>query len=94
MTWMILPAGNLGLDGIEEADELLVPVLLHVAADDRANQDVQRGEQRGGAVPLVVMGIVPARPFFIGNPGCVRSRAWIWLFLSIESTTAWAGGSR
>ena len=24
--------------------------------------------------------IVPARPFFIGRPGWVRSSAWIWLF--------------
>jgi hypothetical protein len=29
----------------------------------------------------------------IGKPGWVRSSAWIWLFSSIESTTAWAGGS-
>src|SRR6266478_3241607 len=26
--------------------------------------------------------MVPARPFFIGNPGWVRSSAWIWLFSS------------
>jgi hypothetical protein len=26
-------------------------------------------------------------------PGWVRSRAWIWLFSSIDNTTAWAGGS-
>ena len=35
----------------------------------------------------------PARPGFIGRPGWVRSRAWIWLFSSTERTTAWAGGS-
>jgi hypothetical protein len=40
-----------GLDGIEEADELLVAVTLHAAADDV----VERGEQGGGAVPLVVL---------------------------------------
>ena len=33
-----LAGGNLSLDGIEEADELLVPVLLHAAADDRASR--------------------------------------------------------
>jgi hypothetical protein len=37
--------------------------------------------------------MVPARPFFIGRPGWVRSSAWIWLFSSIDSTTACAGGS-
>jgi hypothetical protein len=47
---------HLGLDGIEEADELLMPVALHAAADHHAFQDVQRREQRGGAVALVVMG--------------------------------------
>src|SRR5215217_8578524 len=29
----------------------------------------------------------------MGRPGWVRSSAWIWLFSSIDSTTAWAGGS-
>jgi hypothetical protein len=38
--------------------------------------------------------MVPARPSFIGSPGWVRSRAWIWLFSSTESTTACAGGRR
>src|SRR5436305_8767806 len=30
------------------------------------------------------------RPGLIGSPGWVRSSAWIWLFSSIDSTTAWA----
>src|SRR5580704_8107161 len=33
------------------------------------------------------------RPGWIGSPDWVRSSAWIWLFSSIDSTTAWAGGS-
>jgi hypothetical protein len=37
--------------------------------------------------------MVPARPFFIGKPGWVRSSAWIWLFSSTDNTMAWAGGS-
>src|SRR5216684_140090 len=36
--------------------------------------------------------MVPARPFFIGRPGWVRSKAWIWLFSSTDRTMAWAGG--
>ena len=32
---------NLLLDGVEEADELLVAMALHVAADDRAVEDVE-----------------------------------------------------
>src|SRR5664279_6094910 len=47
---------HLGLDGIEEADELLVPVALHVAADDGTVEDVESGEQRGRTVAFVVVG--------------------------------------
>jgi hypothetical protein len=32
----------LRLDGVEEADELLVPVALHIAADDGAVEDIYR----------------------------------------------------
>lgn len=32
--------------------------------------------------------IVAARPVFSGRPGCVRSRAWIWLFSSTHSIRA------
>ena len=50
------PAGwHCSLDGIVEADELLVPVALHAAPDHRALKDVQRGKQCGGAISLVVM---------------------------------------
>ena len=44
------------LDGVEEADELLMPVALHAAADHGAVEHIEGGEQRGGAVALVVMG--------------------------------------
>ena len=37
--------------------------------------------------------VAVALPGLIGNPGWVRSSAWIWLFSSIDSTTVWAGGS-
>src|SRR5260370_13480992 len=36
--------------------------------------------------------MVPARPFFMGTPGWVRSRAWIWLLSSMQSTSALSGG--
>ena len=55
MTWTALPAGTSASIGVEEANELLMPVALHVAADDGAVEDVERGEQRRGAVPFVVM---------------------------------------
>jgi hypothetical protein len=77
------------LDAVEEADELLMAVVLHVPRDDRAVQHIEGSEERRCAVPLgVVCVIVPARPFFIGRPGWVRSRAWICDFSSTDSTTA------
>src|SRR5258706_10492210 len=47
---------HLRLDGIEKADELLVPVALHVAADDATVEDVESGEQCGRTVAFVVVG--------------------------------------
>jgi hypothetical protein len=51
-----LSGRDLDLDGVQEADELLMPVALHATADDRSVQDVERGEQGGRAVPLIVVG--------------------------------------
>jgi hypothetical protein len=48
------------LDGIEEADELLVAVSLHTAARDDAIERVEGGKQGGGAVPLIdAVGLAP-----------------------------------
>jgi hypothetical protein len=55
MTWTALLAGDLSLDLIEEADELLMAVLLHAASDDLALEDVEGSEQRGGAVARVIV---------------------------------------
>ena len=38
--------------------------------------------------------MVPARPFFMGSDGWVRSSACTWLFSSRQSTTAFSGGFR
>ena len=50
-----LARGHLALDGVEEADEFLMTVALHAAADHCAVQHVERREQRRGAVALVVV---------------------------------------
>src|SRR4029079_4292171 len=50
-----LSHGDLRLDRIEEADELLVWMALYVAADDRAIEDVEGCEQRGSAVTFVIV---------------------------------------
>lgn len=84
---------DLSLDLVEEADELLMPMLLHAAPDDLAFEHVEGGKQGSGAVALIVVGMVAARPVLRGSPGWVRWSAWIWLFSSSESTMAWSGGS-
>ena len=56
MAWIAFRCRDLRLDGVEEADELLMAVALHVAADDGAVEDVEGREQRGGAVTFVVVG--------------------------------------
>src|SRR4029077_9679532 len=45
------------LDCVEEADELLMPMLLHTSTDDRAIQHVEGCEQRGGAVSDVLISL-------------------------------------
>ena len=59
MAWISFRAGHLRLDGVEEADELLVPVALHIAADDGAVEDVEGREQCRRAMTLVVVGHRP-----------------------------------
>ena len=84
---------HLALDGIEKADEFLVPVALHAAADDLAFEDIESGEQGGGAVALVVVGHRGAASFLYRQTGLgATSRAWIWLSSSL-STMASAGRS-
>src|SRR5262249_42576172 len=46
---------HLCLDGVEEADELLMAVTLHVVSYDGAVEDVEGSEQRGSAVTFVVV---------------------------------------
>ena len=48
-----LAGGDLGLDRVQEADEFLVPVALHAAANDLAVEHVEGGKQGGGAVALI-----------------------------------------
>ena len=39
---------NLRLDGVQKSNEFLMTMTLHVAADDRAVEDVEGGKQRRG----------------------------------------------
>ncbi len=51
---------HLRLGGVEEADELLVPVARHVAADDGAVEHIEGGKQRRCAMAFVVVGHRPS----------------------------------
>src|SRR6202030_4844518 len=50
-----LAGGDLTLDGVEETDELLMPMALHVAADHGSLEHVHRRKQRRRAIALVIM---------------------------------------
>ena len=47
---------HFALDAVEETDELLMAVALHVLSDDRTVQHVECGEECRRAVALVIMG--------------------------------------
>jgi hypothetical protein len=47
--------GNIGIGGIEEADELLMAMALHALPLDLAFEEVDGSEQRRGAMALVVV---------------------------------------
>ena len=58
---MQIEAGRgLGVDSLEEPDELLMPMARHAVADDLAVEHAERREQRRRAVALVVVGLRPA----------------------------------
>ena len=55
---------HLALDGVEKADEFLMPVVLHAAPDDPAFKDIESGEQGCRTVALVIVGHGGAAPLF------------------------------
>jgi hypothetical protein len=50
-----LSGRNLALDGIQEPDEFLMAMALHVVADHGSVEDVDSCEQGGRSVPLIIM---------------------------------------
>src|ERR1700722_6526130 len=89
----LLSRRHLRLDGVEEADELLVPVALHVSADDGAVEDVESGDQRvrTGTVAGGGHRSSTARLHRQTRLGAVE-RLDLALLIDREMT-AWAGGS-
>lgn len=64
-----LSGGHLCFDQVEKADELLMAVPLHVAADHGPVEHVERGKERGGAVALIIMGHRPGPPLLERQAG-------------------------
>src|ERR1700746_1821458 len=64
-----LAGGKHDLDGVEEANKLLMPMALHVAADHRAAEHVKRGEKRGRSMAFVVVGHGPGAALFEREAG-------------------------
>jgi hypothetical protein len=62
-----LACRNIALDGVDKTDELPMHMALHVSPEYLAGHDVQRREQRGRAVALIV--VAAPRRFFSGKPG-------------------------
>ena len=58
---------DLSVDHVQEPDELLVPVALHIASDNCPVEDVQGGEERRGSVALVVVGHSAQTPLLHGQ---------------------------
>lgn len=64
-----LACRNLRINGVEEADELLMAMALHVLANDGSVEHVEGCKKRGRAVPLVVVGHGAQLPLFHGQSG-------------------------
>ena len=59
---------DLSVNNVQEANELLVPVALHIAPDNRPVEDVQGGEERRGSIAFVVVGHGAETPLLHGQP--------------------------
>ena len=86
-----LAGGRGGIDGVQENDELLMPVAGHVSPDHRAIEDVERGEQRCGAVAFVIMGH-RAKPPFLERQTRLGPVKRLDLALSVEGRDDGMGG--
>jgi hypothetical protein len=80
------------LDGVEEADELLVAMPSHAASDHGSVEEVERGDRV--VVPCACSHGSSSRISGLERQTRLRAvSAWIWLFSSIETTTVGLGGS-
>ena len=78
---------HLGLEGIGEVDELLMPVALHTTADDLAFEHIESGEQRGGAVTHVIVS-------YRASPTCRHGQAGLGAVEGLDLAHMGICGSR
>jgi len=62
MTWTVFFLDTLASMTVQKADELLMAMALHALADDLALEDIERREQGGDAMALVIMGYGASAP--------------------------------
>ena len=88
-----LAGGHPCFDQIKKANEFLVAMPLHVAADHGPVEHVERRKERGGAVALVIMGHGPGSPFLERQAG-LGSVEGLDLALLVERQDDRVGGRR
>src|ERR1700687_3145337 len=59
---MVFFLGHAGLDNVQKSDELLMAMALHALANNLALKDIERREQGGDAMALVIMGYGASAP--------------------------------
>src|SRR5215218_7963485 len=79
------------LDRVEEADELLMAMALHAAAQNRPLQHVQRRKQGCGPAPFIVVGHGgwSARPHGRAGPGAAERLDLALLIAGSGSSHRW-----
>ena len=80
---------RLGIDLFQKANELLVPMTRQALSDHVPIQQTERGEQRGRAVPFIVVRHRAAPPLLQGQPGlCAIQRLDLGFFIHAEHQRA------
>ena len=79
-----LASGDFSLDGVEEADELLMAMALHIAAHHGSAKHVHRRKQGRRPVPLVVKDYVSS-PAFLERQARLRSIERLDLALFVDA---------
>ncbi len=85
-------AGHRGIDMPQEAQEFLMSVARLPLSEHRAVGHIQRCEQGGGAMAVVLVSDALQISQTDRQDRLVRSSAWICLFPSTHSTRALSGG--